>query len=84
MAKVKKTIITTLEVDDVKAGTYSLTTGQVKRLIAGDTVQLQASLPQDIFDSIRLCDAAKEELEKGMTLLDKEQNPIVIGKASDT
>ena len=67
MAKVKRTTVTTttLEVDGKKAGAYSLTLEQVQRLIAGETVVLKASnSPPDIFDSIRLCNDAKEMLDK--------------------
>lgn len=58
--KVKRTTVTTVEVNDVKVGTYSLNIEQVKRLMAGETVQLQATLPEDVFDSIRLCEEAKK------------------------
>ena len=75
MAKVIRTMVTTLEVDGKKAETYSLNIGQVKKLLAGEDVELIATDHADFFDTIRLCNVAKDDIAKGRVKLD------VIGKS---
>ena len=64
MAKVKKTTISTVEVDGKKAETYSLNTVEVKKLLAGETGEFDALDGTDIFNKIRLCDRARDAASK--------------------